>query len=180
MTEAPKPRIDPIRPTDDEARALARSLLTGARFAALGTLDPTGAPQVTRIALGLDADGAPVTLISQLSAHTAALKADPRASLLVGEPGPRGDPLTHPRLTLQVRAAFIARDDRNHAGLRDRWLALHPKAKLYVDFGDFGFVRLDPVSAALNGGFGRAYALTPDDLRPPPTGRTPTGQSRNA
>ncbi len=174
-------RANPIRPTDDDARALARDLLCGARFAALGTLDPaTGAPQVTRIALGLDAAGHPVTLISQLSAHTAALRADPRASLLVGEPGPRGDPLTHPRLTVQARAAFIDRDGPGHAGLRDRWLELHPKAKLYVDFGDFGFVRFDPVSAALNGGFGRAYALTPDDLRRPPAGRTPTGQSRNA
>ena len=50
---------------------------------------------------------------------------------------------------------------------RDQWLATHPKAKLYVDFGDFGFVRLRPLSAFLNGGFGRAVRLAPDDLMPP-------------
>ena len=160
-------RTDPIRPTDDAARALARDLLAAARFAALGTLEPgTGAPLVSRVALGLH-DGVPVTLVSDLSQHSAALRADPRASLLVGEPGPKGDPLTHPRLTVQVRAAVVARDDPGHAAFRARWLALHPKAKLYVDFGDFRFVRLAPVAAFLNGGFGRAYALAPEDLAGP-------------
>jgi hypothetical protein len=36
-----------------------------------------------------------------------------------------------------------------------------------MDFGDFGFVRLVPLSAFLNGGFGRAVRLAPDDLTPP-------------
>ena len=54
-------RTDPIRPTDDEARALARTLLDKAPFAALGVL-VEGAPLVTRIALFCPADGAPVTL----------------------------------------------------------------------------------------------------------------------
>jgi hypothetical protein len=36
-----------------------------------------------------------------------------------------------------------------------------------MDFGDFGFVRLVPQSAFLNGGFGRAVRLAPDDLIPP-------------
>ena len=50
---------DLIRPTDDEARTLARTLLDTARFAALGVLLPdTGAPMVTRIALARDDRGA--------------------------------------------------------------------------------------------------------------------------
>ena len=49
----PEP-VNPIRPTDDDARALARALLSGARHAALAVLHPdTGAPFVSRIALGL-------------------------------------------------------------------------------------------------------------------------------
>lgn len=156
---------DPIRPTDDEARVLARSLLDNARFAALGVLDPdTGAPMVTRIALARGPDGAPLTLISDLSAHTRALRADPRASLLVGEPGPRGDPLTHPRLTLQGRAAFVDRAGPDHAGLRRTYLEQNPKAQLYIDFADFTLVRLDIAEAHLNGGFGKAYRLTAADL----------------
>lgn len=159
------PENDPIRPTDDEARALARTLLQDARFAALGVLEPeSAAPMVTRVALGTGGDGAPVTLVSTLAAHTAALGANPRCSLLVGEPGPKGDPLTHPRLTLQCTAAFVARDAPEHAALRVRWLESHPKAKLYVDFADFGFVQMQVGSGFLNGGFGKAFRLTPADL----------------
>ncbi len=156
---------DPIRPTDDEARRLARDLLENARFAALGVLDPgTGAPLVTRIALAQAPDGAPLTLISDLSAHTRALRADPRASLLVGEPGPKGDPLMRPRLTLQGRAAFVDRAGPDHARLRETYLDQNPKAQLYIDFADFSLVRLDIAEAHLNGGFGKAYRLTAADL----------------
>ena len=157
----------PIRPTDDEARALARALLDTAAFGALGVRDPeTGAPMVTRIAVTTAPDGVPLTLISDLSQHTRALRSDPVCSLLVGEPGPKGDPLTHARLTVQSRAVFIDRSGSLHEGLRDHYLAQQPKAKLYIDFGDFSLVRLEPTGAFLNGGFGKAFVLTPEDLAP--------------
>ncbi|MFN3938335.1 MAG: HugZ family protein [Gemmobacter sp.] len=165
MSTAPRP--DPVAPADDEARALARRLLADARHAALAVLEPgSGAPFVSRIAFGLGPGGRPATLISALALHTAALRADPRCCLLVGEPGARGDPLTHPRLSLRATAGFLAADDPGRPALRDRWLADHPKARLYADFADFAFVVFTPVSAALNGGFARAYALTAADLAP--------------
>ena len=155
----------PIRPTDDEARALGRGLIDGAGFGALGVRDPeTGAPMISRIAVATDPGGQPITLISDLSHHTRALQADPVCSLLLGEPGDRGDPLTHPRITLQCRAEFVERSADAHAALRDRYLAHRPKARLYVDFADFRFVRLHVSAAYLNGGFGRAFVLTPADL----------------
>ena len=158
---------NPIRPTDDEARALARSLMDQARFAALAVISPESqAPTVTRIGFGTGDDGAPVTLISNLSAHTRALQANPACSLLIGEPGDKGDPLTHPRLTLDATASFVPRDAPAHAALRDSWLAQHPKAKLYVDFADFGFVRFAPRTAFLNAVFGNACRLAPRDLLP--------------
>lgn len=152
-------RPDPIRPTDDEARALARGLLAQARFGALGVIDPEGGgPMVTRVAVGWDGAAA-LILVSDLSLHTRALAADPACSLLVGEPGPKGDPLTHPRLTLMARAETAEKAD-----LREMWLAAHPKAALYIDFADFRMLRLVPRAAHLNGGFGRAFRLTPADL----------------
>lgn len=155
----------PIRPTDDEARTLARSLLDGATFGALGVRDPgSAAPVVSRIAVATAPDGVPLTLISDLSQHTRALRTDPVCSLLVGEPGPRGDPLTHPRLTVQARAVFLDRTNPAYAALRDHYLGQQPKAKLYIDFGDFSLVRLEPTGAFLNGGFGKAFVLTPEDL----------------
>ena len=158
----------PIRPTDDEARRLARSLIDRARFGALGVILPeTGLPMVSRVAVGTDADGTPVLLVSDLSHHTRALKAAPACSLLLGEPGGKGDPLTYPRLTLQAQATFLRHGDRGHSDVRARFLAEHPKAKLYVDFADFSFARLAPMGAYLNGGFGKAFVLSPADLQPP-------------
>jgi putative heme iron utilization protein len=155
----------PIRPTDDDARHLARDLITSARFAALGVIEPgTGSPLVTRVAFGTDPAGAPVTLISDLSLHTRALKARPEASLLVGEPAPKGDPLTHPRLTIQASASFLRHGAEGHADLAAHWLRDHPKSKLYIGFADFAFVRFTVIAAHLNGGFGRAFILTPADL----------------
>ena len=164
--DAAAPAADPFRPPDDDARALARRLLAGAPHAALAVLEPGGGhPLASRVAVALDAGGAPLLLLSSLSGHTVALAADARCSLLVGEPG-AGDPLAHPRLTVVGRAARLERPSDAHAHARERWLERHPKAALYVDFGDFAFWRLEPERALLNGGFGRAYRLAATDLRP--------------
>ncbi|MEY9162723.1 putative heme iron utilization protein [Sinorhizobium fredii] len=158
-----KPNV--LRDTDDDARKLARVLLRSARSGALAVLEPegNGFPFVSRALIGIDIDGTPVILVSRLSTHTQALLADRRASLLTGEPG-KGDPLAHPRLTVQCEAEEVQRDSAAHGRIRERFLRRHPKARLYVDFPDFGFFRLVPLRASLNGGFGRAYAMTHEDL----------------
>ena len=159
----------PIRPTDDAARAQALELVHGARFGALGVLAPeTGGPMVSRVPV-IWADG-PVTLISERSHHTRALRETPAASLLLGEPGEKGDPLTWPRISLQGQARFVERGSAAHDALREIWLERHPKAQLYIDFTDFSFVRFEIAEAHLNGGFGKAYVLGPADL-----GLTPAG-----
>ena len=161
----PRNPINPIRPTSDEARALARDLIATATFGALAVNDAdSGFPAVTRIAIGTAPSGEILTLVSGLAAHTSALLADPRAALLLGEPGDKGDPLTHPRLSLRITAQQISRDDARFAALRAHWLATHPKSKLYIDLPDFTFFVLAPQSGALNGGFGRAWQLTAGDL----------------
>lgn len=158
-----------LQPVDDAARVLARRLVRSARFAAVSVLEPgSGHPLVSRTAVAADVDGAPVMLMSQLSAHTGALQADPRCSLLLGEPG-RGDPLAHPRITVIGVARRVERDEAErgvgaHPRIRRRYLARHPKAALYVDFADFAFYKIAVERASLNGGFGRAYSLAPGDL----------------
>ena len=155
-------RPDPVLAADAEAIHLARALMQDARSAALAWVDPVdGAPGISRIAFGV-VNGAPMTLISALAPHFGALQASPDCAVMLGEVGGKGDPLTHPRLMLRTRAEFVA--DRRTC--RDQWLKDHPKAALYVDFADFAFVRLIPVSALLNAGFARAYRLMPEDLRP--------------
>ena len=157
---------DPVAPADDAARLLARDLMT-ATHAALAFADAaTGTPGISRVALGRCPHGAPLTLISSLAPHFAALAMHPACALLIGEPGPKGDPLTHPRLMIRATAQMVPPDHPDRPILRAHWLALRPKSKLYIDFADFAFVRFTPQSALLNGGFGRAHHLTPSDLTP--------------
>lgn len=156
-------KTDPIRDTDAQARQLAQQLIQAARFGALAVRDPeTGDPVVTRVALVPGPDGAPLTLISELSTHSTALAASPRCSVLIGEPEDKGDPLTHPRLTLVADAQLA-----NKTALKPHYLDAYPKAKLYYDFGDFHLMRLAPVHGLLNGGFGKAYRLAAEDILPP-------------
>jgi putative heme iron utilization protein len=152
---------DPTPPANATELAAAQAFLK-LPYAALAYTAQDGFPGISRIALGLDAAGVPMTLISALAPHFAALQAQPHCALLLGEPGPKGDPLTHPRLMLRARASFAAPQERPI--LRDLWLASHPKAKLYIDFADFAFVRLTPLDALLNGGFGKARRITAADL----------------
>lgn len=161
-----KDSLPPIRPTDDEARNMARKLIAEARIASLAVLDPaSGAPHVTRIAFGLSPQGTWLTLVSSLAFHTQALKSTPLVSLLLGEPPAKGDPLAFPRLSAQAVPEFVPRDAEAHALYRAAWLTHHPKSTLYIDFADFSFVTFSPRKADLNGGFGKAYHLGPEDMR---------------
>jgi putative heme iron utilization protein len=163
MTEPP-PRPDPVQPADAEARALAQRLL-GLNHAALAWEDPdTGTPGISRIAFARDPDAGLLTLVSGLAPHFRALRDRPDCALMLGEVGDKGDPLTHPRLMIRARAAFVAPDDPARPLIRARWLDRSPKAALYIDLPDFAFVRLTPISALLNGGFARAFRLSPEDL----------------
>ncbi len=133
--------------------------------AALAWTDPDiGAPGISRIAFARDAEIGLLTLVSGLAPHFRALQTNPACALMLGEVGQKADPLTHPRLMIQARAAFVAPDDPTRPALRARWLDRNPKATVYIDLPDFAFVRLTPVSALLNGGFGRAHRIDPTDL----------------
>ena len=161
------PRPDPFLSADDEARDMARRLVAGATYAAIAVLEPdTGLPFCSRIGLGTDAQGLPLALVSMLAHHTRALQANPACCLLIGEPGPKGDPLTHPRLSLRARAEFLDPAGADHAALKTAWLARNPKATVYASLPDFSFARFRPVSASLNGGFAKAFVMTEADLAP--------------
>ncbi len=149
-----------------DAVGLAKRLLRGTRTGALATLERVGGgPFASLVTVATDVDGAPLLLVSRLSAHTLNLEADPRGSLLLAGSG-KGDPLAHPRLTLTGR---IAPTDDPRA--RARFLARHPKAALYADFPDFAVHRLTVGAGHLNGGFARAATLDAADLATAGPGR---------
>lgn len=116
---------------------------------------------VTRVSVAT-INGGLHALMSDLAAHSQALRSNSACSLLVGEPGEKGDPLVHPRITLYAHAQFLESPMKEN--LRSAYLQRHPKAGLYYDFTDFRLVRFDISHADLNGGFGKAYKLKAEDL----------------
>jgi putative heme iron utilization protein len=157
MTDAPPPPR--YRDATPEALDGARAVLGKVRYGTLATLDTDGHPMATRVGLARLPEGTPYVLVSGLSPHTAALQADPRCSLLLGEVG-KGDPLAYPRLTLKCRAEHLPRTD----ALRATYLALHPKAALYIDLPDFLYFRMEIAAVNFIAGFGRAYRFAGADL----------------
>ncbi len=159
-------RERPVVPAGFDAPAEAKRLLRTVRTGTLATIGADGFPLATLVTVATDLDGAPLILVSALSVHTRNLDRDGRASLLLPEAG-KGDPLAHPRLSVTGTIDTVARDTPEGVRVRRRFLARHPKAALYADFGDFSFRRLRPAAFHLNGGFARAADLAPPDVLTP-------------
>jgi hypothetical protein len=150
----------------------ARTLVHLARTGALATHSRhrPGQPFVSLMPYAPDARGRPLFLISRMALHTQNLAADPRASLLVSQPGREDDPLAAGRVTLLGAAVEV--DGAAPAAARTAYLARHPRSAHWVDFEDFGFWRLEVAEAWLVAGFGAmdwvtgaAYAAAaPDPL----------------
>lgn len=150
---------------DAETAAAMRALLHRQRVAALGTLH-RDEPAVSMVPFALAADGLRLIIhISALATHTRDMQTHPRVSLMVmADPVPDVSAQATPRVTLQADATFVARDDEAFIPARARYLARFPDAATMFELADFSIVLLDPVSARLVAGFGRAHALVGDRL----------------
>ncbi len=142
----------------------ARKLLRAARAGTLATA-ADGQPFASLVTPACAPDGAVLLLLSDLSEHTRHLRAEPRCALLVAGAPEGANPQTAPRLTVTGLAGIA--DD---AALKARWVAAHPYAAFYADFGDFHLWRLRPMAALFVGGFARAHRLRAADLLPDPAG----------
>ena len=150
---------DPDSGDLDFARELARA----SAVASLATLDPEGGPpHASLVTVALDRALGPLLLLSRLAQHRRNLAANPAAALLMTGEGRRhgaadaapADPLAGDRVTLR---GTIVETDR--PADRARFLARHPAAAAYADFGDFDFFRMTVGAAHLVGGFGRIAAF---------------------
>jgi putative heme iron utilization protein len=142
--------------------AAARGLLRAARAGTLAT-SAKGQPFASLVTPACLPDLSVALLLSRLSEHTRHLMADPRCSVLVSGPPETANPQTAPRVTVTGVAEPV--DD---PAAKARFLAVHPYASLYADFGDFGMWRIRPAQALLVGGFARAHRLKADELLPDP------------
>jgi hypothetical protein len=139
----------------------ARKLLRAARSGTLATAADGGQPFASLVTHACAPDLSVLLLLSNLSEHTRHLRAEPRCSLLVCGPAEGANPQTAPRVTV-TGIAEVADD----TALKARFLAVHPYASVYADFGDFHLWRIRPVAALFVGGFARAVRLRQAELVP--------------
>jgi heme iron utilization protein len=143
----------------------ARKLLRAARYGTLATVADGGQPFASLVTPACAPDLSLLLMLSDLSEHTRHLRTEPRCSILVTGAPEDTNPQTAPRVTV-TGIAEVA----NGPVLKARYLAVHPYASLYADFGDFHLWRVRPLAALYVGGFARAVRLRQVDLAPDPAG----------
>lgn len=145
LAEAPKADLPA-----EAARRLIRSL----DRAALATAqrDRAAWPYPSLVLVACDLDATPILLLSQLAEHTRNLQSDNRVGLLFDGTVGLTAPLAGGRVTVLGRATPTDRPDH-----RRRYLARHPEAAMFADFGDFAFYTVEIESVHLVGGFGRVH-----------------------
>jgi heme iron utilization protein len=140
----------------------ARKLLRAARVGTLATA-AEGQPFASLVTPACAPDLALILLLSDLSEHTRHLRAEPRCSVLGAGMAESANPQTAPRVTVTGLAERLS-----DAALKARYLAVHPYASMYADFGDFSLWRIRPLGGLFVGGFARAIRLRAADLTPDP------------
>lgn len=150
--------------TDADVRLL-RALLHTRPVAALGTLHQ-GEPAVSMVPFVLPAGDAALYIhVSTLAPHTRDMHQHPRVGLMVtAEPGEGVAPQALPRVSLQAQVEFLAPDSAEARAAGRAYLARFPHAEPTFALGDFSMVALQPLSARLVAGFGRARALVGEPL----------------
>jgi heme iron utilization protein len=138
----------------------SRRLLRAARAGTLAT-SAKGQPFASLVTPACAPDLSVLLLLSSLSEHTRHLMAEPRCSVLVCGAAAEANPQTAPRLTVTGVAEQV-----QDAALKARFLAVHPYASLYADFGDFGLWRIKPAAGLYVGGFARAHRVNGPALLP--------------
>jgi putative heme iron utilization protein len=138
----------------------AAALMLAARAGSLATVSPQGAPYAALVTPAVTDDGHVLLLLSDMSAHTRHLRANPACALLLTGAATSENPQTTPRVTLTCEAVL----DADPAG-RDIFLRFHSYAELYISFTDFNLWRLFPKDAHYVGGFAAAARLEPAALQ---------------
>jgi hypothetical protein len=130
-------------------------------------------PYSTFTLTAFDYDLSPIVLLSNLSEHTVNIEKNNLVSLMVCEeqkiyqffPKFRNkifdyeDPMSRPRITLIGNLKITK--NKNH---RKRFLNRHPAAKLYSNFTDMNFFKLDIKGAHLVGGFAHVKWFEKNDI----------------
>ncbi len=151
---------------DEESMAWLAAVVRDHRSAALASLGPGGSPSVSLVSYADTRDLSAFWLhVSDLSAHTAHLRHDPRCGLMIAAPDDgESEPLQKHRLMLDCWADVLEHDDPEYPAAKARYLYKLPQHEMMFGLGDFHLVRLTPSGGLFNAGFGKAYRVTPSIL----------------
>lgn len=141
----------------------ARTLAAGSSHGALATLSSDGEPWASMVAYALLPDGSPVLCVSTLAEHGRNLHRDQRASLMISQSDPGGDPLANGRVTLTGVAELAEGSVEEEA--RAAYVGRIPAASVYAGFGDFSIWVLRVERVRWVGGYGRMDSATADSFR---------------
>ena len=149
----------------DENLIGLKDILTGRKVAALGTLHG-GAPYVSMVPFALLEDGSTFVIhVSELSAHTQDMLADPRVSLLITQSESAETlPQELARITVLGKASQIDDDSPEHAPAMARYLERFPDSEPMFGFGDFSLFAIRPESLRWIGGFAGAQSLNLEEF----------------
>ncbi|MEM6538307.1 MAG: DUF2470 domain-containing protein [Pseudomonadota bacterium] len=147
---------------DDETRKTVKDMVRTAWRGSFAYRElSSGDPVNVLTGIATDVDGAPIFPMSSLSDKVASVEACPTVSLLIA-PETAGDPFASARVTLNGKVTKL--DGEDAAFARHRYLAKHPAAEVYIDFGDFSLWKLHVTSAHYIGGFANAFKMADTDL----------------
>ena len=160
---------------DDDAPTHARSWLLATHSGTLCSLSTKrglkGFPFGSVVPFALTADGRPYILVAKIAAHTANLKADPRASLFLQQPKVDGDPQSGWRLTVMGTWEEVAADDPALPELHARYVQRVPAADAYLEQHDFVYWQMRHVEKVrFIAGFGKICWLGGDEILRDPSG----------
>ncbi|MEO8591975.1 MAG: DUF2470 domain-containing protein [Candidatus Solibacter sp.] len=146
----------------------ARTLASLGRIGSLSTHSRKfpGFPFGSMMPYATDEHGRPVFFVSSMAMYTQNLLQDPRASVLTTQPDVSGDPLGAARVTIIGTAV-----ETPAAEVRELCLSRHENAKLWQDFTDFAYYRLEVTGVYFVGGFGVMGWIAAEeygDARPDP------------
>ena len=144
-----------------------------------------GFPFGSIVPFAIDRCGKPYIMIAEIAAHTANLKRDPRAALMVSDPEATGDPQASWRITLigsmkricvgeGARAKYpqsIQVTEEEHDDLHRRYVERVPKAEQYIRQHSFSYWRMEDVNVVRYiAGFGRICWIDGHEILRDPLG----------
>ena len=108
--------------------------------------------------------GSPYVFVSDLAVHTKNINKNPHVSVMVFQPDKDGNVFNGSRVTFSGKLVKIT-DDKSVEKLKKDYLAEHPDAKDFIDFGDFNFYVLEIETIYYIGGFGEIGEVDLDEYR---------------